>query len=1163
MKNLIWKIILCLPILNPVFGQTQSNCSDGQVGVIVVVNTVFPGTEVSWDIQNSDGDIMATNPFIYAANFTYYSDEICLPEGEAYTFNSYDSGGDGWGSGAWYEVAICGGNTVLIDNNGFPPTGSGNTEDFSLPVVTDDCFCFSAELVQSNASSDIAEDGSITTNIFAGNPPFTYEWSNGATTQNLSNVASGLYILTITDSLGCELSVSEEVQGPSIYMGPFDVQACTGYFYDSGGPNNQFSTYEDFTMTICSADPDLSSSLNFYSFSLGGSQWNSPSFTIYDGDSPLAPVLYSYDSPNDPSPGIIQATDANTSGCLTVVFSSTSGVSDGWFAEVNCQYPCQEYTIEIVSDDNITANGELDACYDVELEVVTDYFNNNTYYTQEDVTTSFDWTLGDDNTYSGQSLTHLYGDQGEYELSVVVTDMNDCVQEASLTVVYDNPGIITSFIPPSENEVCPDTELVASSGMYSGPDGVLLSFFEPIVWYVEEDIVDYGEEFGEPIYLPDGLESYTTSLNVQAFDPFAVLDDNDFLEVCIELEHSYLGDLQMELTAPSGSNVILHSYGSGGGSTWLGDAIDGNSEEISGECWEYCWSADPDFGTFANSLGNTMIAPVNGGTSMIPGAYTPEDSFANFAGSSANGTWTLTVTDNLLIDNGFICGWNMAMNVVNDSITEPAIVDSLVPSILSYNWYCPEDPSSIVSYDSTSVTVQPSDPGTFNYILSMLDNFGCEYSESFDVSVYQIPSTIPDFISYCEPTFDIEVNNVPPFGGEWELVSSPQDAVVTFAPNNTSLDPSITVSEVGEYTFLFTDTECKLSDELEVEVFVVNPEINSPTVVTCELENSISVINPTSNGGIWSIHPVDTAQSAVIENLTALNTNVSVTDFGYYDVIYTIDFCHGTDTVQMHFETVDPAIVGPEELICDFDIDLFAINPSPTGGSWIINDQPNHTSVETSNLDQQGLDISVDNFGVYEFLYTIDGCETSDSLTIDFQRKLPVVYVDDLVRCDLMTDLEVKTYGMDQGWSFISGPDVATITNPNDTETTVVVDTYGDYTLAYTSCKSTVEFNVLFLCDLIIPNVFTPNGDLQNDFFVVDGLTEEFYSYSNMSVYNKWGDEVYRNGSYGIDGSWWDGQTTHQNDPLTDGVYFYVLRVGNKATEEEDLYRGTVHLFQQ
>ena len=133
--------------------------------------------------------------------------------------------------------------------------------------------------------------------------------------------------------------------------------------------------------------------------------------------------------------------------------------------------------------------------------------------------------------------------------------------------------------------------------------------------------------------------------------------------------------------------------------------------------------------------------------------------------------------------------------------------------------------------------------------------------------------------------------------------------------------------------------------------------------------------------------------------------------------------------------------------------------------------------------------------------------------------------------------------------------------DPLSFDTEIEVPEYGDYTLMYTGRDTSVLFNVLFMCNLDLPNSFSPNGDGYNDLFTIEDLTNEYYSYSNLSIYNRWGDEVYRNGHYGLDNSWWDGQSTHQNEELSEGVYFYILKVGNKVTDEEDVYRGTVHLL--
>ena len=56
--------------------------------------------------------------------------------------------------------------------------------------------------------SCLQTNGSIKASISGGNTPFTYLWSNKATTSSLSNLANGVYGLTVTDSKGCTTSSS-------------------------------------------------------------------------------------------------------------------------------------------------------------------------------------------------------------------------------------------------------------------------------------------------------------------------------------------------------------------------------------------------------------------------------------------------------------------------------------------------------------------------------------------------------------------------------------------------------------------------------------------------------------------------------------------------------------------------------------------------------------------------------------------------------------------------------------------------------------------------------------------------------------------------------------------------------------------------------------------
>ncbi len=47
-------------------------------------------------------------------------------------------------------------------------------------------------------------DGMVIANVTGGNPPYSYRWNTGATTQGLFGIGAGTYTVTVTDNKGCE-----------------------------------------------------------------------------------------------------------------------------------------------------------------------------------------------------------------------------------------------------------------------------------------------------------------------------------------------------------------------------------------------------------------------------------------------------------------------------------------------------------------------------------------------------------------------------------------------------------------------------------------------------------------------------------------------------------------------------------------------------------------------------------------------------------------------------------------------------------------------------------------------------------------------------------------------------------------------------------------------
>lgn len=133
-----------------------------------------------------------------------------------------------------------------------------------------------------------------------------------------------------------------------------------------------------------------------------------------------------------------------------------------------------------------------------------------------------------------------------------------------------------------------------------------------------------------------------------------------------------------------------------------------------------------------------------------------------------------------------------------------------------------------------------------------------------------------------------------------------------------------------------------------------------------------------------------------------------------------------------------------------------------------------------------------------------------------------------------------------------------------------VVDTSGSiwvrpemtttYYLKQTDFRSVTSYDTVLVvvknCDtaadteLVIPNVFTPNGDGKNDYFEI--LNPGHLHYRIM-IFNRWGEKINEN-----DGSQpWDGN--HKQKPLPAGVYFYTLTCRNKSGTEST-GSGVIHL---
>ena len=111
----------------------------------------------------------------------------------------------------------------------------------------------------------------------------------------------------------------------------------------------------------------------------------------------------------------------------------------------------------------------------------------------------------------------------------------------------------------------------------------------------------------------------------------------------------------------------------------------------------------------------------------------------------------------------------------------------------------------------------------------------------------------------------------------------------------------------------------------------------------------------------------------------------------------------------------------------------------------------------------------------------------------------------------------------------------------------------------YDGCDQEIHDSVLVWnqCPVENINVFTPNNDGINDFFVPVNLDD--YPNPSVLVYNRWGKLVYANENYQYD---WGGTHFKSGNELNDGLYYYIVDPeSNKYDYTTTLINGYVHLI--
>jgi uncharacterized protein (DUF2141 family) len=125
------------------------------------------------------------------------------------------------GTPAYTYLWSNGGNTQTITNlapGNYTVTVTDANACTSVETVTVNSFncTISGSISSTNVTCNGANNGTATANVSGGEDPITYSWSNGASTQTISDLSPGTYSVSIVDGNDCPLSLIVQITEPPV-----------------------------------------------------------------------------------------------------------------------------------------------------------------------------------------------------------------------------------------------------------------------------------------------------------------------------------------------------------------------------------------------------------------------------------------------------------------------------------------------------------------------------------------------------------------------------------------------------------------------------------------------------------------------------------------------------------------------------------------------------------------------------------------------------------------------------------------------------------------------------------------------------------------------------------------------------------------------------------
>lgn len=383
-------------------------------------------------------------------------------------------------------------------------------------------------------------------------------------------------------------------------------------------------------------------------------------------------------------------------------------------------------------------------------------------------------------------------------------------------------------------------------------------------------------------------------------------------------------------------------------------------------------------------------------------------------------------------------------------------------------------------------------------------------------------------------TVDIQVSDATPCPGEPVTLSiAGSFATITWSNNQTG--PSIQITNGGNYSVTVTQGACTVTDEVDVTyasspTAVLNP---SNDIVTCE---EVFTLSATSNGNIqWLFN-----DEPIIGSTSA---NLNVFENGTYSFIATS--VNGCTTLSNEVEVT---------FTDGLEVSIDASSLEVCQGQSITLSVPNIYDAVVWSNSETGNSITVTSGDFYTVEVSQAGCIGSAFIELTF-NPIPMADAgnDTIADCDLGVILMGTGSGI-LTWqphpSLEEPENPFTLANPTVTTTYTLIATLG-------TCTATDQVTVEADCtSLFIPNVFTPNGDGKNDYFVIEGRGVKTFE---LKIFNRWGSIVYETND--LKKPWTGGQNEYY---APDGTYFWTvvaLDQNNQPIVDKDQSSGHVTIL--